>query len=321
MFEYRVLGLPTGAFSTDDISAFRTVVAPAGQRAEAAAIAANAVLGYGAQFVLITYGGADERASAPKLMTRRRVWWARRVRPVAKMLPLAGTFDATLATLGKATRFNLRYYRKRLLSRMQCEFIGDARGLLSEEELMGLNSRSLNPSSPRLFKLQCRAARELPGGFLVGLRSSEGRWLSLIGGWRQQDVTVLHWQTNAAGYEKDSIGTVMRSFFLQHEIERGARHLVVYGGTTHSMANSFIQEQATDLIVRRSSWKAGVICQACRMYCAAERFVGKTNFLARTIGGDRLEWHAAGEGEQELPPESRITAERWPELDPLTRKN
>ena len=32
LFEYRVLGMPTGAFSTDDWAGFRTVIAPEGER-------------------------------------------------------------------------------------------------------------------------------------------------------------------------------------------------------------------------------------------------------------------------------------------------
>jgi hypothetical protein len=118
----------------------------------------------------------------------------------------------------------------------------------------------------------------LPGGFVLGLRDPQGEWLSLIGGWRQKTVTVLHWQVNASGYERDSIGTVMRSFFLQHEVERGARRLVIYRGTTHSMANSFLREQAIHLVVCSGSLKTTFLRQLSRLYCGAERYVGKPNF-------------------------------------------
>jgi hypothetical protein len=119
MFEYRLLGLPTRIFSTDDISGFRTVLAPPGHRAAAAAMAANAVLDHGAHFALITYSDANADTGAPMLTKGGHVQWARQVRAVAKTLPLAADFEETLATLGKATRFNLRYYRRRLVNRLR----------------------------------------------------------------------------------------------------------------------------------------------------------------------------------------------------------
>ena len=297
MFEYHILGLPTRAFSTDDVSGFRTVIAPVEQRAAMAELAASAVLESGAQFVLVSYceAGCDavEQAGAPRLTSGGKLEWARRIRPVEKTLPLAASFDATLARLGKATRFNLRYYRRRLLKKMSCEFVADARSLLREADLDALNAASLNPVAPENFRLQYRSACDLPGGFVVGLRDGEGKWLSLIGGWRQQEATVLYWQMNAAGYEKDSLGTVMRSYFLEHEVERGARQLVVYGGTTHSMGNSFVRESVTDLVVRQRSWQATLLRAASHGYCAIERLAGKPNFLARAIARDKLHWQPA----------------------------
>jgi hypothetical protein len=303
MFEYRIFGIPTRAFSTDDMSGFRTVVARAEERAEMAEVAANAVLNRGAQFVLLSYCDQAPRAGAPRLSDRWPLEWARRQRPVEKVLPLAATFEATLATLGKSTRFNLGYYRRRLLKKMVCEFVPDARRLLGDAQLVALNAGSLNPIDPEQFALQYRAACDLPGGYVAGLRGPAGEWLSLIGGWRQAETTVLHWQMNAAGYEKDSLGTVMRSFFLEHEVENGARQLVVYGGTTHSMGNSFLQEEATDLVVRRRSLSAALLCSAARAYCAMDRIAGKPNFLARAISRDPWDWRAAAE---RLPRQSRV---------------
>ncbi len=299
LFQYRILGIPTRAFSTDDISGFRTVIAPPGQRAEAAAAAASAMLDHGAQFALITYTGTSEAASVPDLPKSYPVRWARRTRRVQKALPLAETFDATLATLGKSTRFNLRYYRKRLMNKMSCEFVADASRVLPESEWVALNAGSLNPVDPKLFRHQYCSARDLPGGFIVGLRTSKGTWLSLIGGWREGNVTVLYWQTNASGYEKDSIGTVMRSFFIENEIERGAREVIIYGGTTHSMGNSFLREQVTDLMVSRCAWKAALLRKVCRIYCATEPLTGTPNFLARAFASDDVDWHpVAPEWEQ-----------------------
>lgn len=291
MFEYRVLGMPTGAFSTDDVTGFRTVIAVEEERSAVATVAANAVLEHGAQFVLVSYDYGQRVAVEPRMTERYETEWSLRRRPVRKALPLAESYEATLATLGKSTRTNLRYYRKRLMEKMACEFVADARGLLAGAELDAVNAGSLNPVPVEYFKSQYKSASELPGGFVVGLRGPDGRWLSLVGGWRQGSMTVLHWQMNAAGYEKDSLGTVMRAFFLEHEVGQGARTLVLYGGTEHSMQNAFLREEVTDLMVRRRSLGGAVLRAVARMCCALDRMTGRqTNFLARVIAKERMDW-------------------------------
>jgi hypothetical protein len=294
MFEYRLWGLPTRAFSTDDVTGFRTVVAPEEQRSMAAALAAGAIVERGGQYVLVSHEQGRSSTVEPRLEATRPTQWARRRRPVLKALPLGETYEATLASLGKSTRFNLRYYRKRLLEKMPLEFVADARGLLTDSALQALNLGSLNPLARDLFRLQYKSASTLPGGYVVGLRGADGRWLSMVGGWRQGNVTVLYWQMNAAGFEKDSLGTVMRSYLLEHEVENGAQTLIVYGGTQHSMGNSFVREDVTDLVVRQTSIGAAMLRMLARAACVVDQLLGRQkNFLARLIGEEHLEWHPA----------------------------
>jgi hypothetical protein len=300
LFEYRVLGMPTGAFSTDDWAGFRTVIAP---EAERGAMAADALLRKGAQLALISYGHRPRAGSAVAPPMNQAALWAASKRPVAMTLLLEPTFSATLATLGKSTRFNLGYYRRRLHAATQCELIGDVRGLLPEKEVDSLKRTSLNPVKPSEFRLQYESVCNLPGGFLLGLRGSSGQWLSLIGGWRQGAVTVVHWQMNAAGYEKLSIGTAMRSYFLEHEVEHGAGKLIDYGGTPHSLGHSFAREQVTDLMVRRRSLRGGALYGVGRVLAWLRSWVRINSQLVQTIGRDQLVWRsvkeaaAAAEGE------------------------
>jgi hypothetical protein len=218
--------------------------------------------------------------------------WVAGRRPVAMTLRLEPTVKETLARLGKSTRFNLGYYRRRLQAMESCELIGDVDDRLQEHELEELNRTSLNPIDLAEFRLQYECACKLPGGFLLGLRNREGKWLSLIGGWRQGDVTVLHWQMNAAGYEKLSLGTAMRSYFLEHEVERGAKKLIYYGGTPHSMGNSFEREEVTDLVVRRRSLQSTAMVGTLRLLAAVRSYVGINSLLVQMVGGNRLRWRA-----------------------------
>jgi hypothetical protein len=293
LFEYRVLGMPTGAFSTDDWAGFRSVIAPEAERGAIATMAADALLEQGAQLALISHGHAARSTSRQVPEARRDIRWGWRTRPVLMTIELEPTFQATLAKLGKATRFNLGYYRRRLEAAVPCEFISDARGLLPESELERLNARSLNPVPLKSFQQQYESSCRLPGGFLLGLRSNSGQWLSLIGGWRQDRVTVLYWQMNTAGHEKLSIGTAMRSYFLEHEVKQGAATLTVYGGTSHSMRNSFLREEVTDLIVKRRSLRSAALQTVARMVTSS-RFGARINsVLVQAIGSNDMDWYSA----------------------------
>jgi hypothetical protein len=292
LFEYRVLGMPTGAFSTDDWAGFRTVIAPEAERGAISVMAADALLAHGAHMVLISYGQHPGFANLLMPVMATPSMWVSGKRAVAMTLLLEPTVKGTLAKLGKSTRFNLGYYRRRLHEAESCEFFGNAGDFLEEQELEGLNRTSLNPIDPVEFRRQYECARSLPGGFLLGLRNRQGKWLSLIGGWRQGDVTVLHWQMNAAGYEKFSVGTAMRSYFVEHEVERGAKKLVYYGGTPHSMGNSFEREEVADLLMRRRSLRSNTLFGAVRLLATLRPYVGINSLLVQMVGSKDLDWRS-----------------------------
>ncbi len=290
LFEYRLLGLPTQTFSTDDWGGFRTVVAPEAERGAVAFMAADALFDRGAQIVVISYGNPlqSKRKFDPVLRAGTR--WALQCRDRLMALPLEPTFKATLAKLGKSTRFNLGYYRRRLEAVVPCEFVADVRGLIHERELKALNAGCLNPISLSEFRRQYESCCKLPGGYLVGLRSAQGQWLSLIGGWRQADATVLCWQMNTAGFEKLSLSTAMRSFYLEHEIGRGAKTLIIYGGTGHSMVHSFLREEVTDLLVERQSWRVSALHFVAKMLSSSLSPIVVHSLLMQTIVNKKLEW-------------------------------
>lgn len=257
-FEYQICGLRTRILCTDDAVGFRTVIAPREDRARFAERAASALLRNGAHLVLATYEEPQPTASLPGLMAGARLGF--RQRRVGRMLTLAPTYEETLAQLGRLTRRNLRYYRRQLASRMQLEFVGDARNCLTCAEFERLNDASLNPVRSREeLRLRWRSSSESDGGFICGLRTAEGKWLSLIGGWRQETTTVVHWQLNVAGLEQESVGIVVRSFFLEHEIAQGARKLLMFGGTPHSIRFAFEEDPIADLVLCRPSLRAGAV--------------------------------------------------------------
>ncbi len=177
---------------------------------------------------------------------------------------------------------------------MSSEFIADARDMFSEVEVDSLNTASLNPFVPGLAQLQYTSACTERDGFLVGLRAEDGRWLGLVGGWRQAETTVLLWQMNRAGFERDSLSTVIRGYFLGHEIAHGARQIILYGGIPNSIQNSFVQDTVADLIVVRNSWRSPLIAALAWLFGRPHWWKRSTSFLAATVSDKSLRWHSAG---------------------------
>jgi hypothetical protein len=52
----------------------------------------------------------------------------------------------------------------------------------------------------------------------MGLRLADGPWLSMVTGWRRNQVTYVDLQMNDMHYKKESLSAVMRAFLLEHEI-------------------------------------------------------------------------------------------------------
>lgn len=289
-FEYRILGLRIGAVATADAVGFTSVIAPGGERTRMAGAAARALIERGAAVVLATCEGDAPLVQLSRFPTLAYARFAFQQRSVGRVLPLLASLDATLAQMGKSTRFNLRYYRRRLEREHRCEYVADAVPALAGLDLQELNAASLNPVAPEEFARRVRCATELPGSFLSGLRTRDGRWLSLVGGWRQADTVVLHWQTNAAGFERYSLCTAMRSFLLEHEIGRGAKKLLIYGGTSHPMSRAFKQDAVVDLLVQRGGVQAAALRWAARFVATPGGVTGKGNLLAGLLRDRNLAW-------------------------------
>jgi hypothetical protein len=320
-FELGALGIRTGAFSTDDWEGLRTVIAPPAIRSQFAARAVQALIQQGAHVALATYRYTPmgEKTAGPMLQPGDTLW-AEYARKMTKhRLVLEATYEETLAKFGKHTRFNLRYYRKRLLAKMDCEFLEDVHSVVSEAEFVRMNTTVLNPTSVNECKRRYLATRDSSGGFLIGLREPKGRLLSVLGGWRHGTTTVMHHQMNAAGYEKDSLGTVMRAFFLEREIERGTRTVIFYHGTNHTMSHAFDVELLRDLVVRRKSLRARVLLKLAsrlaspRYYEDVHYFGGSTTFFAGALMYEKAIWRSGPPESLDLAPvESDTASSRHP---------
>jgi hypothetical protein len=283
LYEYTLAGQGLRLFATDDTSGLGTVIAPAGMRIQVAEAACARLTEMGALGTLITVASGIEDAQAECAPERRTRAFelARQQRSVPLGLPLGGTFDETLAALGKHTRRNLRYYRRRLESDLGSEFVPQVE--MSRRDFLAFNRASMNPATEAWAEWRYESVRNGDAVMFAGMRGRDGRWLSLIGGHRHEVTTHIDWQMNLAGLTHCSLSTVMRSYVLEHETELGMKHMVFTGGTPHSMRHSFACVDVTDVVALRRSMAGATLRRLAR-------WVLPGNFLGQTLRDKELRW-------------------------------
>jgi len=292
IFEQRVYGVGAGAFATNDRAGRNTLVALPSHLSQVATLTTRALLDRGAHLILISFRPGQALGRSPGLDLPRLTVpahgksvarWAVRERTIPSYLPLLDTFNATLAKIGQRTRSNLRYYRRRAESRLGCEFVPEVQ--ISREEFIGFNRQCTHyAKSAEVAAWRYDSLKDLAEPIFMGVRHGDGRWLSLLGGRRYDDRTEILWQLNCDGFAAHSLSTVMRSYFIEHEIAHGSRRLYIEGGTPQPIKFSFVKEDLIDFVVMRRTLAAKLI------WMIARRYVSQENELLHALGADGLVW-------------------------------
>jgi hypothetical protein len=280
IYEYKLARCATGIFATDNVNGEGTVIAPDYFRTDVAEQACQTLLDRGARMILMTLEGKTLARGAPgsraDLPLPSRM--STRTRKVPYYLPLGRTLDSTFAAMGKHTRRNLRYYRKRLELELGAVF--EPRVVMDRAQFLEFNRASMYPAAEEVAAWRYDAMIRTTDSFFAGVKAHDGRWLSLIGGRRHGPTTEIDWQMNLAGLSRFSLSTAMRSFMLEHEIERGMKQLLFVGGTPHSMRHAFVDRDVVDLIVHRRSVIASLL----------PWLLPRRNFLGQALNDKTLRW-------------------------------
>ena len=287
LYEYQVSGFGCRVFAADYHGGDRTVIAPPQLRAQIASLGCGALLARGALAVQLTYQTEPSlvEQSVPHTANGNPRWRrASSVRPMHGYVPLEDTYDATLANFGKHTRRNLRASRRHAEAKLGYTFVADP--VMSKEEFLTFNRVSTHPVSDELAAWRYDAMKLLPECLFLGIRDNSGRWLSAIGGRRHQNGTYVEWQMNRADMTTFSLGTLMRSHLLEHEVERGSRRLYLVGGTSHSMKFAFGTDHFVDLVTLRRALPAFLLRRFARPLMLEE------TFLVQAIADPKLKWEA-----------------------------
>ena len=253
-FEYALHGIPTGCYIPADSDGYRTVIAPVGIREQVAVEAGEYILKSGGLLLSLSYmqGQEEEWMSAQDIRKERqagRTLLAHQVREVGRRLPLAESFEATLASVSRNTRHNLRRSMQQASGELGAEFRGHAE--VDLPTLLELAEHSAYRPPDWVVQERLAAVTGLPGGVLAGLRGKDGQWLSVVGAHRERDMLCLDWQLNRSCLGTISVATAMRAFLIESEIARGTRWLRFESGTTHPLQRAFVQEKTHDLLFAR----------------------------------------------------------------------
>lgn len=288
VYEYEVLGRSTKVFVTDDGSGSRTVIAAPSMRSTVTIKVCEHLIQSGARAALLSYkeevNPQPQDSEIARLAVRNGTIWGSQVRNMSTYLTIQPTFVGTLAQLGRHTRRNLRYYRRRGEVELGAQFFPEARAAISKAEFCKLNRISTHPVEERAMAERYENLSSFQDSFCMGVRAADDRWLSLMGGRRHHGWTEVDWQVNRAGMDRLSLGTVMRSYFLEHEVALGTTRLYFEGGTPHTMRHSLQTEKAVDIVALHPSWRVRL------MRAFAGSSLGKKNFLLQTLANTSINW-------------------------------
>jgi hypothetical protein len=282
LYEHRIADVGMRIFTSFDNTGRRTLVPAAIDSAQFAQLVCRTLLDHGAQSILLTFRHDGPALSEALKCSGYALRWATRERVIPGYLQLRMTYDETLAHMGARTRNHLRYYRRRAEKDLGCEFVPEV--IISRQDFIELNRISAYPSTDEIAGWKFDSCKQHEQSVLYGLRDRDGRWLSLVGGLHVDRNMEMFWQINRHDMKPYSLGTVMRSFLIEHELNRGTRRLYFEGGTSHSMSHSFVQEKCTDLFVMRDNLVARQIP------ALFKRYIPKENPINEFLEDTSLEW-------------------------------
>jgi hypothetical protein len=282
LYEYTIFNLRLGVYTSNDRAGRNTFIAPLRHRFDLLRrCLSHLFVAAGAQIALLSFYNDEVNDQEIQLLMRTgrldvdRLHVAARPRSIQAYLPLRSTMEETYSGINYRTRGTLRSKRRKADREFGCLFVPEI--TISRNEFLSFNRETMYavPDETAAWWFDCLP--KLCSPFLCGLKDQNGRWLSIVGGRRLGNHTEILWQLNRDGMKEYSIGTVMRTYVMEHEIQHGARRLSFEGGTAHTLRYSFVDEQMIDVLAMRNSLVAAILRQV------AKRFVQPGDELAQML--------------------------------------
>lgn len=245
-------GIPVGLVKAGNLGGQGGVIAGVADRAAVMEISARVLLRSPlAHTVFFSALWDDRTVPGPDLpvVGVQGQWHFREVR---LRLDLSGGAAVTMERLGYKMRRNLGYYRRRAEKEFDCRFLVELTGEQRQQAVEALVDKgTYKTGARRALRLEA-ALQATPGHFAMGLQDAQGDWLSYITGWRGAEGTYIEWQLNRENCEGASISTVMRSYMLEHELERASPAIIFVGGTSPFWSRVCEPSVCGDLLATRN---------------------------------------------------------------------
>ena len=172
------------------------------------------------------------------------------------VLELPPSYDLFLDNLGKKTRRNFRYYRRRFEA--LGFYVEEVSGGQFQQAASDLLKKSVVGAEREGIKraLAMLAASRRP--IRVGLRHKNGEWLSILGGWYELDRAIVFIQMNDdRDYAHSALSVVMRGYLIESLISRGVPNLLFWAGTGSPLHRycQYLPTIGVHLDVRSLAWR------------------------------------------------------------------
>ena len=178
---------------------------------------------------------------------------------VRRYMPLGPTLEETLSERFTAKkRKNLLYYRRSLAKKYDVEFVPWIAADEAEAAVLELARHSWPRRSRREVGFHCEFLRRHAQSFCMGLRLTDGAWLSLVTGWRADGITHMPWQLNHDEFRDESLMQVMRTYVMEHECALGQTALSWVGGTV-AFQTACDPESCLDIIEARRGVRSSLL--------------------------------------------------------------
>jgi hypothetical protein len=255
-------GLPTGVIQCGDVTGLGVGVAVPGLWEQVSLVAIRALQGlFGihlVQFIWRADGAFGAKDLCRKLYRsfpgNRAVSLATRRRSESDVLRLAPSYAELLASLGRASRKNMRYYRN-VAEKSGWHFLPNLGPAEVETAVRQLQHSAINHwPSPRHIRCYMRALAGADHVFFCGLANATGAWLSLMGGWAYGRKIFLYFQLNHRDHPRASVSTVLRSHLIEYAIQHNFEEIVVIGGCAGMLRRYCVSSEVEQVFVRRSSF-------------------------------------------------------------------
>jgi hypothetical protein len=146
-------------------------------------------------------------------------------------LLLPATYETFLEALGKKTRRNFRYYRRKFEAAGHA-YLEDLSDDAFDRAAIDLRTKCHLSSSVSEIRRAVRTVKSARAPWVAGLRHSNGDWLSVSAGWRTGDCATMFLQLNNDRQFADaSLSVVLRAFLIESLIRNRISELVFWSGS------------------------------------------------------------------------------------------